>query len=340
MSQKSSITQSPRFVPQALTLDTTGISGTPMPSFAKTLSEEDRWNLANYIVSLQHKATEHQALTVRSLAGDLPAAPDDPRWATAAGIDIRLTGQVVVPPRWQNPSVEMVTLRALFNDKEIAFLLEWDDPFMDVVHKKDKELDVKELRKIGGYNSYVAADGVVPRALETFRDAVALQFPVKPPEGTKKPHFLRGDPSNPVQLWLWRADGETAGGRAVEEAVSRGWSSAPKAQPEDQQQVTGKGVWKDGRWSVVMRRPLTTPDKNDVQFVPGAFIPVAVNAWDGSNGEHGLVMSLSTWRYVFLETRTPPSVYVYTVLAVILSGMIGVWLVRKASTTNADKVKA
>lgn len=318
----------------------TGISGTPMPSFAKTLSEEDRWNLANYIGSLQYKAVEHQALTVRSLAGDLPTAPDDPQWATAASMDIRLTGQVVAPPRWQNPSVEMVTLRALFNDKEIAFLLEWDDPFMDVVHKKDKELDVKELRKIGGYNSYVAANGVVPRALETFRDAIALQFPVKSPEGTKKPHFLRGDPSNPVHLWLWQADAEAAGARAVEEAVSRGWSSAPKTQPEDQQQLIGKGMWKDGRWSVVMRRPLTTPDKNDVQFVPGAFIPVAVNAWDGSNGEHGLVMSLSTWRYVFLEARTPPRVYVYTVLAVILSGVIGMWLVRKASATNADKVKA
>ena len=30
---------------------------------------------------------------------------------------------------------------------------------------------------------------------------------------------------------------------------------------------------------------------------------MALNAWDGSNGEHGQIMSLSTWHYVlFLET--------------------------------------
>ena len=29
-------------------------------------------------------------------------------------MDVRLTGQVVAAPRWQNPSIEMVTVQALF----------------------------------------------------------------------------------------------------------------------------------------------------------------------------------------------------------------------------------
>ena len=79
-----------------------------------------------------------------------------------------------------------------------------------------------------------------------------------------------------------------------------------------------------------MKRPLTTEDRNDVQFTKGQFIPVAVNAWDGSNGEHDTVMSLSTWYYIFLEAPTPISVYIYTLLAVLVTGVLGFWLVRKA----------
>jgi mono/diheme cytochrome c family protein len=33
---------------------TTGLDGTPMPSYADSLSNEQRWDLANYVLSLQH----------------------------------------------------------------------------------------------------------------------------------------------------------------------------------------------------------------------------------------------------------------------------------------------
>ncbi len=159
---------------------------------------------------------------------------------------------------------------------------------------------------------------------------MALQFPVKLPEGTKRPHFLRGDSSNPVHLWFWKADRDAQGKRAVEEANARGWKQAPKTQADDQQQIDSKAAWGNGRWSVVMKRPLDTGDKKDIQFVEGKFIPVSVNAWDGSNGEHGMIMSLSTWHYVFMEAATPVRIYVYAVLAVIVTGLLGFWLMRKA----------
>jgi hypothetical protein len=40
-------------------------------------------------------------------------------------------------------------------------------------------------------------------------------------------------------------------------------------------------------------------------------------------------MSLSTWHYVFLEAPTPISVYVLTVLAILIAGALGIWLMRK-----------
>jgi DMSO reductase family type II enzyme heme b subunit len=308
----------------------TGINGTPMPSFVKALSVEDRWYLANFIKSLQHKRTDHQVLKAMPTDGAVPDAPDAAVWKSAEPMDVRLTGQVVGAPRWQNPSIELATMRAVYNDKEIAFLIEWDDAFKDATHKTEAELDAKAIRKVGAFNSYVAANGMVTRKLDTFRDAIALQFPIKAPEGTKKPHFFRGDASNPVNLWVWKADLDAGGKRAVEEAVARGWRQPPRVQAEDQQQAAAKAVWSKGRWSVVLKRPRMTGDKSDVQFVEGRFIPMSVNAWDGSNGEHGLIMSLSTWHYVFIEAPTPSSVYVYAILAVLVVGALGIWLSQKA----------
>ncbi len=313
----------------------TGINGTPMPSFVKALTDEERWSLANFIKSLQHELTEHEVLSAQPYEGELPDDPADPIWHSAASMDVRLAGQVIAAPRWQNASIEMVTLKAIFNEKEIAFLVVWDDPFKDATHDQEQEFDPKDLTKMGAFNSYVKANEMLPRQLETFRDSLALQFPVKPPAGTKKPHFFRGSASNPVNMWIWKADLAEKGGRGVDEAVARGWKQPPKAQPDEQQQVLGKATWEEGRWSVVMKRPLATEDKNDVQFIPGQFIPLAVNAWDGSNGEHGIIMSVSSWYYVILAAPTPVSVYIYTVLAVFIVGLLGLWLKRKAQQETA-----
>lgn len=310
---------------------TSGVNGTPMPSFIEGVkSDEERWALATYIKSLQHKLTEHQVLKPLRVKGEVPANPDDAAWAKAEPMDMRLAGQVVAPPRWQNPSIELVTVRAVASDKEIAFLVQWDDPFKDAIHDEGQEIDTKELTKVGGYNSYADPYDMVPRKLETFRDSVALQFPVKPQDGTKRPHFLRGEASNPVQLWVWKADLEEQGKPSVEEAVARSWKQPPKAMDEKQRFVQGKAQWAEGRWSVVMKRALLTPDGSGVQFTEGTFVPMSVNTWDGSNGEHGLLMGVSTWHYVFLEAPIPLGVFGTTGLAVLLTGVLGFGLMKRA----------
>ena len=313
----------------------TGINGTPMPSFAKALSNEDRWALANFIKSLQHKLTSNQVLQAKKVAGEVPTTPDDAAWKDAQPMDMRLTGQVVAAPRWQNPGVELVTVKASYNDKEIAFLLQWDDPFKDATHKLDKVFNPKDISKVGAYNSYVAANDMIPRALETYRDSVALQFPAKFIAGTKKPHFLRGNSSNPVNLWIWKADMAEKNKSGAEEAIARGYQQPARAQTKEQQQITAKSVWKDGQWSVVLKRSRMTEDSNDIQFKNGQFIPMSINAWDGSNGEHGLIMSLSTWHFVFLEAPTPMVIYIYALLAVFITGGLGFWLMKKAQSSNA-----
>lgn len=110
-----------------------------MPSFVDARTEEERWYIANYIKSLQHELTDHQVLNVQAIEGEIPLDVNNPLWGNAEPMDLRLTGQVIAAPRWQNPSIELATVKAVHNDKDIAFLITWDDPFKDVIHKDDQE---------------------------------------------------------------------------------------------------------------------------------------------------------------------------------------------------------
>ncbi len=313
----------------------TGINGTPMPSFIEGIPDaSDRWALANFIKSLQHPLTPHRVLKALKVEGALPDDAQSELWNQAETMDIRLTGQVIAAPRWQNPSIELVISQAIYNDEEIVFLLQWDDPFKDVTHNEEMEFDPSSISKVGAFNSYVNPNETITRQLKTFRDSVAMQFPVKALTGTKKPHFFRGDSSNPVNLWIWKSDNAQA---ATTEANARGWKQPPRVQDDDQQQLTSSAVWDNGRWSVILKRKLLTEDRGDVQFRQGQFIPFALNAWDGSNGEHGRIMSLSSWYNVLLEGSTPVSVYFYALLAILITGAFGIWMVKLVREDDASQ---
>ncbi len=65
---------------------------------------------------------------------------------------------------------------------------------------------------------------------------------------------------------------------AVEDLVAWGFGTIT-SQPR--QDVIGFGTWKAGRWTVIMSRPLTTPDEADAQFKPGESTLVNFAVWDG-----------------------------------------------------------
>ncbi len=191
--------------------------------------------------------------------------------------------------------------------EEIAFLLEWNDN----TNRQDK----------------------------VFRDAIALQFPVKITEGTEKPYFLMGERGKSVNIWYWKSglfkgslsEGEkSANGEKYAKEINAKGPEKTATQPLDSQGVKGRGVWEQGRWKVVLKRALTTEDKNiDVQFVRDSFIPIALNVWDGSNGDVGLRKAISAWQYLRLETPTSLSLYVYILIAILVGVNIEIWVVPK-----------
>ncbi|MBI1726685.1 MAG: c-type cytochrome [Candidatus Rokubacteria bacterium] len=165
---------------------------------------------------------------------------------------------------------------------------------------------------------------------EKLLDAVRLQFPVPIPTAFERPHFFLGSAGKPVALWHWQSDLDAAGKNPVVKEWAEGFQKPVRTQADSGQDVTGRGVWRDGHWKVVMVRSLAPRERErDVTFEPGRLIPFAVQAWDGFNGDKGFMMSLSSWVFVTLDAPVPLTARLSSLLAVVLTGLGEWWLVRR-----------
>lgn len=302
---------------------TNGIPGTQMPAFGgeaakdKQLTVEQRWHIANYVASIAKVAErvrpERTVVRALRLEGGVPAAPDDPKWKEAEPASFFLVPQFIAKERFFTPSNDTVTVRAVYDAKEIALLLEWDD--------RTKSIP-------GDEKAHKIADG------ELFEDAVSVQLPVEIPKGMEKPYFGMGDPTRPVTLWQWKS-GTTKAPETVSVMTARGFGKTEKREAAAAG-VQAKGSYGDGTWRVVMKRPLAAADPaHDTAFAEGVFIPIAFAAWDGSNGEQGSKHTLTTWYWMLLE---PPrgNLPLFAALAALLlvAGGLALWVRSAAAGRN------
>lgn len=281
-----------------------GIPGTQMPSFAnpsskKTLTDEERWHVANYVASIADdvkRPKDNTVLKALRVEGELPENIDDPKWNEALPTSLYLVPQIIAKERFFTPTFDTITARAFYNDKDIAILLEWDDRTQSIP---------------GDTKAAELAEG------EVFEDAVAIQFPVTIPEGAKKPYFGMGDSQLPVNIWSWKSE-RTDAPQTVKIMNATGFG---KREERDLGKVglTAKGTYDKGTWRVIMKRALNGGEKDkDIQFVNGQYTPIAFAAWDGSNGEKGSKHTMTTWYWLLLMPETGKSVYVIPIIVGLL----------------------
>ncbi|MBI3538302.1 MAG: c-type cytochrome, partial [Chloroflexi bacterium] len=87
---------------------TTGLTGTPMPSFADALKEDERWDLVNYIKSLapNDKPEVKAVFLAKRVEGALPADANSELWKRAERFYFPLVGQLVWDPRLFTPAID------------------------------------------------------------------------------------------------------------------------------------------------------------------------------------------------------------------------------------------
>jgi len=268
-----------------------GIRGTPMPEHTTTMKTNDRWDVANYVMALRNNAVQwvKGETVIRGLRveGVLPSDSLNAMWDKAPAITFPFIPNIIKEPRLYNSLNDTVTVRALFNDQDIAFRLDVDDRTKSVPGSKlEKQYRLKD----------------VPAT----PDAVAIQFPVTIPKTSEKPWFRHGDRKLPVNMWYWKApsmDPALPSVVAILDATGPDKPPVPRAQQGD---LKATGKWQDGKWSVVVKRSLKTKNIADLQFQKGRYIPIAFANWDGINGEKGSRHSFTTWYWLLLQPEENP----------------------------------
>ncbi len=302
----------------------TGIPGTQMPAFAdptsdKQLTAEERWHVANYVNSLAKTERvvrpENTVVKADHVNGELPDAVDDPLWEKTEPSTFFLVPQLIGEERFFTPSNDTITARALYSDTEFAILLEWDDRTKSIPGDETAE-------KIS--DPEIAEDGV------------AIQLPVKIPEGSEKPYFGMGDATNPVTIWHWKS-GTTDTPQSVNLINATGFENIEQRDAASLS-ITAQGFYQDGTWRVIMKRPRSGVDKEkDIELIEGKAIPIAFAAWDGSNSEQGSRHTMTAWYWLLLKPDIGARPIVSAAFAGFLVFGVLLWWQRSASSKRATK---
>jgi DMSO reductase family type II enzyme heme b subunit len=304
----------------------TGLDGTPMPSFSDLLdsgfmSEEELWYLAQYVRSLgpDQPPRVREVIAARRIEGDLPSAPDDSIWNVADAFFIPMVGQIIVESRWFAPSVDGLWVKALHNDEELALRVAWSDP------SESPDPAWLEWGEWVNSTNYPASDSA---SNATLPDRLTVQFPSSIPTGRDRPYFLMGDSRRPVYLWGWSSDGSAP---AEAQATGIGTERSIGAGPAT------TAVWDRGEWRLQFRRSLAAADSSvQLGFRGGTAIPIAFFAWDGSNGEQGTQMSISSWYSIYLEQPTPSTVYLSPLFAMLATAALGLVVIWRAQRREGE----
>ncbi|MBW2245444.1 MAG: hypothetical protein JRH01_26075 [Deltaproteobacteria bacterium] len=230
------------------------------------------------------QAAQPEEVRVVFVRDGVYSSATDPAWEGVPETVHKLMSQMVTSPHGGG-SVDKIAVRATHDGEEISIRLQWADASAD--------------RGVG---------------VNTFRDAAAIGFPVGRP--TIAPSPFMGDEERPVVIWQWAADFDAdaegksrfgdryphsegvwifpqdlsvrrqvrgwRGADPVIEYVARGFGTLT---PRIETTVEGASDFRDGKWSVVLRRKLSTSNSEDPVFVPGEASSLILAVWNGKEEE-------------------------------------------------------
>ncbi len=239
----------------------------------------------------------------------------------AVGVRVHLTdGELPaddpMSPEWENIPV---------SEFNLSPQVHWPERLLDATVKSVKVRGMHDQERVAVLVEY-------QDPTEDPADAAALEFMV----GDQKAHFAHGQEmlqveGGPVNIWYWKNES----GKALDMSA-KGFGTL---RPQEQQDVSAKGVWKDGTWRVVFSRTLETSGKEeDAQIIPGEWTNVAFAMWDGklmATGEpkeKGSQKAISSWWYIRAEPPPDRSIFFYGFLGLGIAALFEmalIWKLRK-----------
>ncbi len=335
----------------------TGVNGTPMPSFADNTTVEERWHIANFVNSLCEREADGKPLAIDPSAdkpkinfvvssglavGEIPADPEHESWKNRARRFIAMGGQITHKPRNFVNRIDDIWVKSLYNDTHIAFMFQWDDRTKSVAEGKlpweptSVNVDIKEQEPKTGEEGSIASH---QNNYTVYNDAIAMETAVKWKElpSPIKPRYLFGSNEQfPVDIVKWEADDSLRAFKGT------GWDKdfEERFNYEDSIKLL-HSEWKNGRWTVIVQRPLGDMKEQeydeDTFFEMGQYIPTVFFAWDGHNGDAGRKMAVSAFYYTFLEPPTPKEAYIYPIVIACGVVLLEGWVLTRRSNKRKGK---
>ena len=104
----------------------------------------------------------------------------------------------------------------------------------------------------------------------------------------------------------------------------------------EQIEVT-KAEWKNGRWTVMITRPIKGDYEEDTYIELGKYIPINFFAWDGHNGDVGRKMAVSAFYYLVLEPPIPQEAKWYAGLAAVGLVIVEGWILTRRANRRKEQ---
>jgi len=297
---------------------TTGMDGTPMPSFAESIKEEERWQLVDYVFSLANKSEpEYSTVLVANYTKNtLDISKGKSLFQKAQSSYFPIVGQVIAPGREFFPSANGVEVKAVYNKDEIALMLLWNDM------TAEKEGTNSPILPVSKDEADSEGDSE-----KKYSDAVAVQLPVKLRKARKKPYFLSGDEKNPVDIWFMdmaKNKPEIFTGKGSDKIVSK------------ELNLNAVKSFENGQWQVIFKTKRQL--KNRLPIKEAVFIPIAFSIWDGFNNERGSKHGISSWYDLYLKPMQSKSILlpsiVYAMITLLFQLVIIAYIRKKEKVKN------
>jgi len=196
--------------------------------------------------------TEEPPVSMRHTDSEIPLDHSDEFWAGMNPTTVHLWPQNARVPF--GTEEKDILVRGVYNDREIAFLIEFDDE--------------TENR-----------DG------PTNRDACAVFFGPfgSPATAQMMAHGATGN------IWHWVADldaeSRQSGGDSTQSVLEL-FTTGPGTQtPLERQTVAGRGEHRDGKWFVVLKRSLESQQNDALSLMPETDLIISFGVWDGAKVE-------------------------------------------------------
>lgn len=271
------------------------------------------------------------AQEIRAPYKDLPKAffqtpnPDDPAWKEIPASSVKMLPQNMTTPGLQTASVAELQARALHNGKWLAVLVSWEDPTRDMNVDTGLASDacavqfpVGPAEKTPPFMGGKGAPVAITQWKAIWQNDVVGKYQdvqdLHPNFWTDMYFFAEGKRPYPVTTSFNSTAARNTLGAVyvnnpiaqlqrkfpVEESMAQGFGTYT-TQP--QQDANGNGSYKDGRWSVVFVRPLSSGDKNDPKMKTGQNTVIAFAIWDGGQKNVGGRKNYAPWVPLTLERQ-------------------------------------